>query len=316
MSQSVYVGIDLGGTSVKIGVCNESGQLLHKYEGPTRAKAPADEVVRDIANYVRAAVAEASFTWDQVAGVGAGIAGMMDLKSGVVKLAANLGWTNVPIRQMLQDELGKPVGIDNDANVAALGEAWSGAGAGLANVVCFTLGTGVGGGIIVDYKIYTGFHGMAGEIGHLPSIIDGTGRTCGCGLNGCLETIASATGIIRSAIEAVEDGQATSMSNGPIDSAKVVFDAAKSGDAVAMRIVRDAGHHLGRAMATLTVVLDAERFVVGGGVSAAGEILFSPIREAYAKYTVAALRESVQIVPAALGNDAGVIGAAGLMIGG
>lgn len=315
MSESIYVGIDLGGTSVKIGLCDAAGTLLHKHEGPTRANQSAEQVVADIAGYVREAVANAGKQWEHVAGVGAGIAGMIDMSTGIVKLAANLGWKNVAVKELLETALEKPVKIDNDANVAALGEAWSGAGAGVANVVCFTLGTGVGGGLIMNEKLYLGFHGMAGEIGHLPMVMDG-GRSCGCGQTGCLETIASATGIIRSAKEAVERGEQTSMSQTDISSAKVVFDAAKAGDAVALKIVEEAAYYLGRAMALLTAVLDAQRFVVGGGVSLAGDLLFNSIRTVYSKYTTPALQENVEIVPAQLGNDAGVIGAAGLFIKG
>ena len=240
---------------------------------------------------------------------------MIDMSTGIVRLAANLGWHDVAVKDLLEAALGKPVKIDNDANVAALGEAWSGAGAGIANVVCFTLGTGVGGGLIINEKLYLGYHGMAGEIGHLPMVMSG-GRTCGCGQTGCLETIASATGIIRTAKEAVARGEKTSMSQVEITSAKVVFDAAKAGDALALNIIKEAAYYLGRAMALLTAVLDAQRFVVGGGVSLAGELLFSEIRSVYSKYTTAALRENVEIVPALLGNDAGVIGAAGLFIKG
>ena len=276
MSESIYVGIDLGGTSVKIGLCDASGKLLHKHEGPTHANQSAEDVVADIAKYVREAVSQSGRSWEQVAGVGAGIAGMIDMSTGIVRLAANLGWHDVAVKDLLEAALGKPVKIDNDANVAALGEAWSGAGAGIANVVCFTLGTGVGGGLIINEKLYLGYHGMAGEIGHLPMVMSG-GRTCGCGQTGCLETIASATGIIRTAKEAVARGEKTSMSQVEITSAKVVFDAAKAGDALALNIIKEAAYYLGRAMALLTAVLDAQRFVVGGGVSLAGELLFSEI---------------------------------------
>ncbi len=157
MEQQVYVGVDLGGTSIKVGLCNEQGKLLLTDEGPTGTEHGADVVLENIAQYVRKLVAESDYTWDQVAGIGAGIAGFMDISEGFVKLSPNLGWRNVPVKKILEEKLGKSVKIDNDANVAALGEAWAGAGAGIPNIVCYTLGTGVGGGIIIRGRIYQAF---------------------------------------------------------------------------------------------------------------------------------------------------------------
>lgn len=202
MEQQVYVGVDLGGTSIKVGLCNEQGKLLLTDEGPTGTEHGADVVLENIAQYVRKLVAESDYTWDQVAGIGAGIAGFMDISEGFVKLSPNLGWRNVPVKKILEEKLGKSVKIDNDANVAALGEAWAGAGAGIPNIVCYTLGTGVGGGIIIRGRIYQGFSGMAGELGHMAIVPDLEAIDCGCGKKGCLETVSSATGIIRMAKEA------------------------------------------------------------------------------------------------------------------
>jgi glucokinase len=312
MTEKIYVGVDLGGTSVKVGICNESGKLLHQAEGPTDSDAGADAVAENIAKYVRGIVTKSAYDWDQVAGIGAGIAGFLDIEEGIVKLSGNLGWHNVPIKKMLEEKLGKTVKIDNDANVAALGEAWGGAGAGIPNLVCYTLGTGVGGGIIIDSKIYQGSTGVAGELGHISIVSDLEAILCGCGQMGCLETVSSATGIIRMAKDAVERGDKTSLSLVETIQAKEVFDAAKLGDEVALRIVNRAAFYLGKSMATLAVVLNPQRFILGGGVSKAGEILFEPVREIFKKYTPEPAQEGVDIVPATLGNDAGVIGAAGL----
>jgi glucokinase len=312
MAEKIYVGVDLGGTSVKVGICNENGKLLHQAEGPTDSEGGAEAVADNIANYVRDIVAKSDYDWDQVAGIGAGIAGFLDIEEGIVKLSGNLGWHNVPIKKMLEEKLGKTVKIDNDANVAALGEAWGGAGAGISNLVCYTLGTGVGGGIIIDSKIYQGSTGVAGELGHISIVSDLEAIQCGCGQMGCLETVSSATGIIRMAKDAVERGDKTSLSLVETIQAKEVFDAAKLGDEVALRIVNRAAFYLGKSMATLAVVLNPQRFIVGGGVSKAGEILFEPVREIFKKYTPEPAQEGVDIVPATLGNDAGVIGAAGL----
>jgi glucokinase len=312
MANNIYIGVDLGGTSIKVGICDENGKLLHQKEGPTDAEGGPEVVINHIAEYVRELVASSTYHWDQVAGIGAGIAGFLDIGEGVVKLSGNLGWHNVPVKKMLEERLGKTVKIDNDANVAALGEAWGGAGAGIPNLVCYTLGTGVGGGIIINSKIYQGFSGVAGELGHISIVPDLEAILCSCGQMGCLETVSSATGIIRMAKDAVERGDKTSLSLVETIDAKEVFDAAKAGDEAALRIVNRAAFYLGKSMATLAVVLNPQRYILGGGVSKAGEILFKPVREIFKKYTPGPAQEGVDIVPATLGNDAGVIGAAGL----
>ncbi|ALS24384.1 ROK family glucokinase [Paenibacillus naphthalenovorans] len=316
MEQQVYVGVDLGGTSIKVGLCNEQGKLLLTDEGPTGTEHGADVVLENIAQYVRKLVAESDYTWDQVAGIGAGIAGFMDISEGFVKLSPNLGWRNVPVKKILEEKLGKSVKIDNDANVAALGEAWAGAGAGIPNIVCYTLGTGVGGGIIIRGRIYQGFSGMAGELGHMAIVPDLEAIDCGCGKKGCLETVSSATGIIRMAKEAVERGESTSLALVENIMAKDVFDAAKTGDETALRIINRAALYLGKSMATVSVILNPQRFIVGGGVSKAGDILFDAIRKHYREHTQETAQEGVDIVPAVLGNDAGVVGAAGLNLRG
>lgn len=314
MSENVYVGMDLGGTTIKVGLCSESGVLLHTYEGPTGVAEGPETVIANMAEYVRRVVEESPYAWEQLAGVGAGVAGFTNVRDGIIVMAPNIGLKDVPIRAILEERLGKPVKIDNDANVAALGEAWSGAGAGVENCVCYTLGTGVGGGIIINGRIYQGSAGMAGEIGHIDVVPDLEAIQCGCGKTGCLETVSSATGIIRMAKEAVERGERTFIADATEITAKTVFDAAKAGDEVALRIVKRAAFYLGKSMATVAAVLNPQSFIIGGGVSKAGDILFNPIRETFAQLTPAPLQGGVQIVPAMLGNDAGMIGAAGLMI--
>lgn len=314
MSNEIFVGVDLGGTSIKIGICDKNGRLLHKMEGPTETEGGVDHVIDTIAVYTSKAVADSSFSWDQVAGIGVGIPGFTDILNGIVKLAPNLHWHNVPVKEMLEDRLGKKVVIDNDANVAALGELWSGAGKEIDNVVCYTLGTGVGGGIIINGKIYRGFSGVAGELGHMQVVPDLEAIQCGCGQMGCLETVSSGTGIVRMARDAVERGDRTSLSLLDALSAKNVFDAAKSGDEVALRIINRAAYYLGKSMALIAVVINPQRFIVGGGVSRAGEILLQPVREVFDRFTPKPAREGVEIVTALLGNDAGMVGAAGLLL--
>ena len=311
MSQALYVGVDIGGTTVKVGICNAEGKLLHTFEGPTGTESGTDVILDNIATYVRRIVDDYKASWDDVAGVGIGIPGFMDFATGVVIMSANFpGFKNVPVKATLEQKLGKPVKINNDANVAALGEAWSGAGRGLQNVVVYTLGTGVGGGIIIRGQIYEGFSGMAGELGHVQVVPDMEAIQCGCGQHGCVETVSSATGIIRMAKDAVERGDKTSLADLPAIAAKDVFDAAKAGDEVALRIVKRAAFYLGKAIAATAVIVNPERFILGGGVAKAGDILFDSVREVFAKYTPE--RAVVDVVPAELGNDAGVVGAAGL----
>jgi glucokinase len=312
MSNQIYIGVDLGGTSIKVGICNEQGSLLHTYEGPTGFEDGAEAVLDRIAQYVRKIVADSSYEWDQVAGVGAGLAGFLDIPEGFVKFSPNLQLRNVPAKKILEEKLGKIVRIDNDANVAALGEAWSGAGAGIPNLVCYTLGTGVGGGIIINGRIYQGSGGMAGELGHMSIVPDVEAINCNCGQVGCLETVSSATGIVRMANDVVERGEHTSLALLQKIEAKDVFNEAKLGDEVALRIVHRAAYYIGRSMSAVAVIVNPKRFIIGGGVSKAGEILFTPIRETFKKFTPEQAAEGVDIVPATLGNDAGVVGAAGL----
>lgn len=315
MSESLFIGVDLGGTAIKVGLCNEEGELLRTHEGPTQAADGSDAVLTNIATYVKELVAPGTLEWDAVAGVGIGIAGFLNIPEGVIDFSANLPFKNVPVKLIMEEKIGKPVKINNDANVAALGEAWGGAGKGIPNCVCYTLGTGVGGGIILNNRLIEGFSGMAGELGHMSIVQDLEAIQCGCGKMGCLETVSSATGIIRMATDAVERGDKTSLAyvEGVL-MAKDVIDAAKSGDEVSQRIVSRAAFYLGKSMAATAVVVNPQRFIVGGGVSKAGDFLFDQIREVFNKLTPDNARNGVQIVAAELGNNAGVVGAAGLFL--
>ncbi|MBR2569090.1 MAG: ROK family glucokinase [Paenibacillus sp.] len=315
MSEQFYVGVDLGGTAIKVGLVNAAGELLQTFEGPTEVAQGTEAVINNIEKYVRHIVETSPYEWDQIAGVGAGVAGFTNIKEGIIVLAPNIGFKEVPIRSILEERLGKMIKIDNDANVAALGEVWSGAGKGLEHCVCYTLGTGVGGGIIVGGKIVQGFSGLAGELGHMAVIPDLEAIQCGCGKMGCLETVSSATGIIRMANDAVERGDRTSLSLlEHAITAKDVFDAAKAGDEVSERIVSRAAFYIGKSMASIAVTLNPERFIIGGGVSKAGDYLFDQIRDTFMKLTPEPVTRGVSIVAAELGNDAGMIGAAGLFL--
>jgi glucokinase len=312
MTNPIYIGVDLGGTNIKVGICDEQGKLVQTFEGPTDTQHGADYVLDRIVQYVRQIVDDSPYAWEQVVGVGAGIAGFLDIPRGFIKFSNNLGWHNVPAKEILEAKLQKPVKIDNDANVAALGEAWGGAGKGIPHLVCYTLGTGVGGGIIINGKLHQGANGMAGELGHTIIVPDIEATQCNCGQRGCLETVSSATGIVRMAKESLDRGEHTSLRLLERVDAKSVFDAAKSGDELALRIVHRAAYYLGRSIATVAIIVNPGRFIIGGGVAKAGDILFEPIRETYKKYSPVQAQEGVDIVPAILGNNAGVVGAAGL----
>ncbi|THF73579.1 ROK family glucokinase [Cohnella fermenti] len=314
MSQALYVGVDLGGTAIKIGLCNAAGELLRTHEGPTQTDQGADAVLSNIAAYVKELVVPGTEEWEAVQGVGIGIAGFLDIPNGIIDFSPNLPFKNVPVKQIMEEKLSKPIKINNDANVAALGEVWGGAGRGVEHCVCYTLGTGVGGGIIVNGRLLEGFKGMAGELGHMSVVPDLEAIQCGCGRMGCLETVSSATGIIRMAKDAVERGDRTSLSIVPNIAAKEVFDAAKAGDEAAQRIISRAAFYLGKSMAAVAVVTNPQRFIIGGGVSKAGEFLFEQIRSVFVKLAPESASAGVDIVAAELGNNAGVVGAAGLFL--
>lgn len=309
-----FIGIDLGGTSMKMGVVNEQGRVIREIEKPTLKEEGADGVIGRMICHARNLAKEAHIPWKEIQGIGVGLPGFLDIPGGVVKYMTNLGWTDIPIRDRLVSAWQVPVKIDNDANAAALGEVWSGAGSGEQNAVCITLGTGVGGGIIAEGKLLHGAKGFAGEIGHIQ--IDPAGHLCNCGQTGCLETISSATGMVRSVHHAVLAGEKTSLAPFVHDeslSTRHIFAEANRGDAVARKTIDRAIHALAQAMATLSVVINPSLFIIGGGVSQAGEALLLPLGKKYQCLTQKNASQDVRIVLAQLGNRAGFIGAAGLL---
>lgn len=310
------LGIDLGGTAIKAGVVTHKGEIIGRGERATEAGLGAPVVVANMAKAARDAVAAAGLRLEDLEGVGVGAPGICDGPRGVVSRAVNLYWTDVPVAAMLTQELGMPAFLDNDANCAALGEQWCGAAMGSAHVIMITLGTGVGGGLILDGKCYQGFRGGAGELGHMPAVADGP--DCNCGRKGCLETVSSATAMANFARREIEAGRAPYMagqaaaSGGKID-ARLVITAAKAGDGPAQAILAEVGTHLGNAMAMLVSALNPELIVVGGGGSHAGDFVLEPVRQVIRSKAMPGPAELVRVVPAELGNDAGLIGAASLV---
>ena len=309
----VYIGIDVGGTGVQVGVVNEQGEIIAKDSFPTGVGRPYQEMIRDMADCTRSAVAKAGLTIDDVKAVGVGIPGIGDNKTGHVIFCTNLGWRDVPLRAEYQQYIDKPVYIDNDATVAGLAESVAGVSANTDSSVFLTLGTGVGGGIVIHGKVWSGFHGVGSEIGHM--ILKVGGEPCTCGNHGCVERYCSATAIIRMAKEAVaqhpESAILTAV-NGDANAinAKVVFDAAKAGDEVALVVFREYVSYLSQAISSIMQFLDPEVVVLGGGVSKAGAFLLDAVRAEVPKYLLFKTMPHARIELAKLGPDAGIIGAA------
>lgn len=309
------IGVDVGGTSVKIGLFEVTGELLHKWEVPTRKEEGGKYVIGDVAASILKTLEEKNIPLSEVAGAGMGVPGPV-MPDGYVEVCVNLGWRDkYPEKELSQLLSGLPVKSGNDANVAALGEMWQGGGKGYDDIVMVTLGTGVGGGVIVDQKIIAGKHGLGGEIGHI-HIRDEETEKCNCGGVGCVEQVASATGIAREARRkmAAVDTPSSLRRFGDKVSAKNVLDAAKEGDALALEVMEVVGHYLGLALAQISMVTDPEVFVIGGGVSRAGQFLIDTIYKHYDQYTPISGNKS-GIVLATLGNDAGIYGAARLILG-
>lgn len=311
MSQYVF-GVDIGGTTVKLGLFNKAAELLDKWEIPTVKVNGGEQILPDVAKSILKKMEEKGIAKSDIIGIGVGAPGAVDEEGTMVGGAVNLGWGVLNIPQILREYLDVPVKAANDANVAALGEMWQGGGKGHRNMVAVTLGTGVGGGIIVEGKILTGATGAGGEIGHI-HMDDNETELCGCKKKGCLEQYASATGIVRLAKRRLaEDDKPSCLREGEI-SAKTVFDGVKAGDEVAIEIAERFGNYLGKGLAMVACTVNPEVFVIGGGVSKAGEILLSFIKPSFEKYVFSPCKK-VEFALAKLGNDAGIYGAAALVI--
>lgn len=311
MEQYVFA-VDLGGTTVKLGLFDKEGNVLEKWEIVTRKENNGENILPDIAKSIQDKAAEKSISKDEILGVGIGVPGPVDSK-GVIYKAANLGWDVFNVSEKLGELTGLPVKTGNDANVAALGEIWKGGGKGFNSIVAVTLGTGVGGGVIIEGKLVAGSTGAGGEIGHI-HVEDNETITCGCGKKGCLEQYASATGIARLANERLaQDDMPSILRNAEKVDAKAVFDAVKEGDRLAIEVAEIFGMYLGKGLAAVGAVVNPEAFVIGGGVSKAGEVLFDYIEKNYVKYAFHGTRNA-KFCLATLGNDAGIYGAAKLIL--
>ena len=304
-------GIDLGGTTIKSGLFTVSGELLQKWEISTRTEYGGANILPDIAASIRDVLTKNSIKTSQVLGAGLGVPGAVQADR-IVAPCVNLNGWGGNVATKLSELCGFPVKAVNDANAAALGELWQGSGKGYENVVFVTLGTGVGGGIIVNGKLLRGGHGAGGEIGHVKVNPDET-ESCGCGKKGCLEQYASATGVVRIAKRILAASEKpSSLREYEKVSSKAIFDEAKKGDKLANEIVDAFGKMLGYGLATISCVCDPDIFVIGGGVSAAGQIILDRVKESFRKHAFPA-SEHTSFALASLGNDAGIYGCAKLM---
>lgn len=311
-----FVGIDIGGTTIKMAFIDQFGEIVTKWEIVTNCENEGKEIPAEISKEIFKKIDELNEPKEKLAGIGVGAPGFINMDTGFIYKAVNIGWTDFPLKDRLEVETGLSVVIDNDANLAAIGEMWRGAGDGAKNLLAVTLGTGVGGGLIANGQILHGVNGMAGEIGHITSLATG-GAPCNCGKTGCLETIASATGIARIATERVKEHQDSELAAiyncEKRLTAKDVFDKAKIGDPLALEVVDEISFHLGLAIANLANAINPEKIVIGGGVSKVGDLLIENIKKYFQAYALPRVSAGAQITVATLGNDAGVIGAVWLI---
>ena len=311
-----YVGVDLGGSLTRVGLATAGGQILGMESFPTEGDRGPGQVVQGIAGAVETLLERQTEPASSLLGVGIGSPGPLNTPTGVIVNTPNLRWRAVPMRGMVEEAVGVRAVLENDANAAALGEWWKGAGAGVKSLVCFTLGTGVGGGIVIDGDIWHGASDVAGELGHMT--IEAAGRRCNCGNYGCLEAYASATAISVRAREGIEKGRRSSLKEavggdlGTITS-EIVYEQAVSGDAFCREVMTDTARYLAVGVANMLNILNPEVVVIGGGVTRAGDVLFRPLEERIRGRAFPVALEGVRVVPAELGTEAGLIGAVGVI---
>lgn len=304
-------GVDVGGTTVKLGYFDLDGNVLGKWEIPTRKENGGMNIIPDIAGSILVKMKQNNIDKEEVAGVGLGVPGPVT-EDGTVLVAVNLGWGKFNPNNQLSEILGLPVKTGNDANVAALGEMWKGGGQGHKNIVAVTLGTGVGGGIIVDGHVICGSNGAGGEIGHI-HLEDEETQQCGCKGYGCLEQYASATGIVRLANKKLADSSKDSVLRKEEITAKSVWDAVKEKDELAVEVAEIYGQYLGKGLAVVANVVNPEIFVIGGGVSKAGKVVIDYMKPYFEKYAFPGAKNA-KFALATLGNDAGIYGSAKLVL--
>lgn len=310
------VGVDLGGTKLRAALADGEGHLLTRMDMGTEAEKGPEHVINNIVNLIKRVTK--GIPLESVVAVGVAAPGPLDVHTGVVINAPNMpGWLNIPLRERLSLLLNKPVYLDNDANAAAVGEQRFGAGRGAQNLVYITVSTGIGGGIISHGCLIHGMRGLAGEVGHM--VIDARGPKCGCGNFGCLEALASGTAIAREAVRLIEAGMPTALTEMANDdltkiTAQLVTRAAEEGDAMSQELLRRAGEYIGIGVVNLLHLFNPEIVIIGGGVSQAGDLVFTPIRETVDQRAMEGYHEGVPVIPSPLGDDVGLYGAIALVL--
>jgi len=312
----MFVGCDLGGTNIKVGVVDvENGKIVIEESAPTLAREGHDAVMARMADLINKVIEESGIPNEEIGGVGIGAPGVLDLDKGLVLFLPNLPgtWPNVPLVDTISGKTGLPVYILNDVRAITFGEWKFGAGRGVDTMACFAIGTGVGGGLVINGRLHLGINGTAGELGH--QSIDFNGPKCGCGNRGCVEAYASGPAIAAAAAKVVMQGGTTKIAE-MVDydlnkiTPRVVYEAALAGDKTANEIYQQAGEAIGMGVSNVLVAVGARKVVIGGGVAAAGDLLLEPIRRTIQEHVFVMPKDLVEVVPAELGNDAGIIGTA------
>ena len=313
MFEKFRIGVDIGGTNVKIALVNKKGEISFPKTVPTRAEMGYEYTVGNITQCIKDLMNEAGIDKNSLEGIGFGFPGQIDCDNGVVRILPNIpGWINVPIAEIMQKEFNVPVKVDNDVRCMALAESTYGAGQGCKNLICITIGTGIGSGLIINGKLVRGASNAAGEIGHIKLEMH-DGLLCGCGDSGCFEAYASGPSIVAMAKDYVQGGKSAKFRElaGSVDAITpaIVAKAAEEGDVVAKKIFERMGEYLGIGLASVVNLLNPEKIVIGGGVADAGDILFEPLRKTLKDRAMPIQGEAVEVVHASLGNTAGIIGA-------
>ena len=312
MAKKYNIGVDIGGTNVKIALIDSNGAIAYSNSVPTRAEMGYEYTIQNIITTIKDSLKESKNDISDIGGIGFGLPGQIDSQNGIVRLLPNIpGWVEVPLAKIISQEFNVPVKLDNDVRVATLGELNFGAGKGCQNLICLTVGTGVGSGIVLNGQLVRGASMTAGEIGHV-IVENNHGEICGCGATGCLEAYASGPSVVKLAKDYIAGGKSTKykeIAAGNEITPYIVYEAAKQGDAVAKRIFTIVGEYLGVALVSVVNLLNPEKIIVGGGVGQAGDLILDPIREAIKKRCIPTSAAAVQVVSAQLGESAGVVGA-------
>ncbi|MFQ6091161.1 MAG: ROK family protein [bacterium] len=310
--EATAIGVDIGGTNLRAAVVDTDGRVSHEVSLPTMAEQGVETVLGQIREAISQVLAESEY---KVSGIGVGCPGLVDPRRGIVRDSPNLrGWDEVPLGDEIHEAFGVPTVVANDVNAMAVGEFQHGAGRGFRDLICLTLGTGVGGAFIADGRLYTGFLGTAGEIGHIT--VEPNGPQCNCGNRGCLESLIGAAAIVERTVMRLRDSEARSHLSDYDRSTltpKLIAQAAQRGDELAAEVLGQVGEYLGIVLAGLVNFLNPQTIIIGGGVARAGELIFGPVRETVKRRAFALPAEKVRILPAELGGEAGVIGAATLV---